>query len=142
MPCVQAQRRAFQHAHTHFVEEKTGSIVHIGGSVAAGTGCSQHGFGEARACSYGARFAAARDLGLPTKSISYINHAVGGSTTGSAIPQLPFLVSAGLDAGSSSHALKAADLILIDFAVNDWQTLQDWSGSEEEIQVHGRGAPS
>jgi hypothetical protein len=47
-----------------------------------------------------------------------------------------------LDAGSSSHALKAADLILIDFAVNDWQTLQDWSGSEEEIQVHGRGAPS
>ena len=135
------QRRAFQHAHTHFVEEKTGSIVHIGGSVAAGTGCSQHGFGDARACSYGARFAAslARDLGLPTKSISYINHAVGGSTTGSAIPQLPFLVSAGLDAGSSSHALKAADLILIDFAVNDWQTLQDWSGSEEEIQVHGRG---
>ena len=112
--------------------------MHIGGSVAAGTGCSQHGFGEARACSYGARFAAslARDLGLPTKSISYINHAVGGSTTGSAIPQLPFLVSAGLDAGSS---LKAADLILIDFAVNDWQTLQDWSGSEEEIQVHGRG---
>ena len=135
------QRRAFQHAHKHFVEEQTGSIVHIGGSVAAGTGCSQHGFGEARACSYGARFAAslARDLGLPTKSILYINHAVGGSTTGSAIPQLPFLVSAGLDAGSSSHALKAADLILIDFAVNDWQTLQDWSGQEEQIQVHGRG---
>ena len=65
------QRRAFQHAPKHFVEEQTGSIVHIGGSVAAGTGCSQHGFGEARACSYGARFAAslARDLGLPTKSI-------------------------------------------------------------------------
>ena len=127
---VDAMCEEQRHAFRRIAHHDSASIVHIGGSVAAGTGCSQRGVSEGRGCSYGSRFAK-----MLHSTLHYANHAMGGTTTGSAIPQLPFIVSPPTDDGTDT----VASLLLIDFGVNDWQTFQDWTGEESEILVHGRG---
>lgn len=134
----QGQKKAFAMAQRK-LENDNLSLVVIGGSLPAGTECHDPNTGlKGRSCSYGARFV--RELERRSKVVNFANRAVGGTTTGSAIPQLPFLLATTHeDDGSASSYDDAPDLLVIDYSVNDWQSVQDWSGDENEVLVHGRG---
>ena len=98
------------------------SVIAIGGSVVAGTGCTQRTTErvlDGPTCSFAMRFAqwlncTSRASNLT--SIAAINRGRGGITTASALPLLPVVVRAIDDRDDLGPV---ADLLLIDFSAND-----------------------
>jgi len=102
----------------------------VGGSMIVGMGCDDRNATPwassdvtSRACSYPDRFARMlRDAYYhrhEASNFSYINRAVGGTTTGAVLPMIESLVMMPPSAGYP-------DLLLIDFSVNDELEEQDW----------------
>ena len=98
-------------------------IVALGGSMMAGVDCVDKDTGASgKACAYSARFAdslAERYYGATSRpgdfpKVAFHNRAAGGTTTAGALPQLPIMAS-------------RADLVIVDFAVNDRFEVQDWA---------------
>ena len=98
-------------------------IIAIGGSMAAGIDCKDENLGTTgKQCSYSARFSGY--LQKSYKNIIYHNRALGGTTTGSVLPQLNFVLTGH---ASNDPAAVAPALVIIDFSVNDRWEEQDWA---------------
>jgi hypothetical protein len=77
---------------------------------------------------------------LPESNFFFENRALGGTTTAGALPMLPLLVSdhrgkasppAGGGGGGGGGAAVGADLVLVDFSVNDHHEAQDWANGDK-----------
>ena len=125
------------------------SAVAVGGSVPSGTTCVDRALGlprgskdQERACAYPSRFA--RWLWAvhcrSSATTFFANRALGGTTTAGALPMLPLMVADVEEAGQEGdkHG-RAADMLLVDFAVNDHYAEQDWGTSPRDST---RSAPS
>lgn len=120
-------------------------LVALGGSLVAGAKCHDAELSE-RECSFASRFGKLLQQGYATCSqtqhkdggtgssssvamnsaslehhvrFEYHNRAQGGLTSPSILPSLPYAVADGQESG------KAADVVMIDFSVND-----QWEGNE------------
>ena len=102
----------------------TARVVAIGGSMASGVGCFEGGL-HPRQCAYSSRWVdwlRSTFYGcLGQGRLEVINRAVGGTTTATAVPMLPYLltVERRRAAPNGSQATTAADLLVVDYSCND-----------------------
>jgi lysophospholipase L1-like esterase len=106
------QRAAYARLRRKLAADEPVKFVTLGGSMTAGMGTSC-----GRPCSYSAQLCAQ----FGGRNVSCVNHARGGTTTGSILPLLRGLVE-----GFEASAKQPADLVIIDFSVNDAHEAQDW----------------
>eukprot|EP00756_Hemistasia_phaeocysticola_P044009 Hpha_TRINITY_DN1758_c0_g1::TRINITY_DN1758_c0_g1_i1::g.158402::m.158402 len=94
------------------------TIVVLGGSETAGTGCSDPDGSSDRACAWPARYERLLHARFPAANLTLHNHAIGGTTIASAIPLVPSWFRHHAPRRGSS-APGGVDLVLVDFTVND-----------------------
>ena len=98
-------------------------MVALGGSMVKGMGCSCETLSQEE-CSYGSRLAAW--LGSRTRRrVNFFNRAAGGSPTRGLLALLsesirvPTMVESERVAASGRQVMAAADVLVIDFSIND-----------------------